>query len=61
MILTYQINDMNHGVEISVTSHEVLQLLVNHVAMWYATSTSHNHKSLLFTKSCKNQWNFVIT
>jgi hypothetical protein len=46
--------------EVSVTSHKVLRLLINLVAMWHVTSTSHDHK-LLFTKSCKNQWNFVIT
>jgi len=47
--------------EVSVTSHEVLRLLVNLVAMWHATLASHNHKLLLFTKNYKNQWNFIIT
>jgi hypothetical protein len=49
------------GCEINVTSHEMLQLLINLIAMWHTTVTSHNHKLLLFIKSCKNQWNFVIT
>jgi len=60
MKLIHQINDINHN-EVNVTSHEVLQLLVNLVAMWHDTSTSHDHKFLLFIKSCKNQCNFVIT
>jgi hypothetical protein len=54
MRLIHQINDINHDV-ISVTSHEMLQVLVNLVAMWHAISTSHDHKLLLFTKSCKNE------
>jgi len=44
----------------SVMSHEVLQLLVNLVAMWHGMSMSHNRK-LLFTKGFKSEWNFVIT
>ncbi len=47
--------------EVSVTSHQVLWLLVNLIAKWHATLVSHDHKLLLFTKSCKNEWNFVIT
>jgi len=47
--------------EVNVTSYEVLWLLINFIAMWHATLASHNHKLLLFTKSCKNQCNFVIT
>jgi hypothetical protein len=47
--------------EVSVTSHEVLRLIINLVAMWHATLASYAHKLLLFTKSCKNQWNFIIT
>jgi len=39
--------------EVSVTSHEVLRLLVNLVAMWHVTLTSHDHKLLLFTKAPK--------
>jgi hypothetical protein len=64
----YLINDINSSnqwheawCEVSVTNHQVLQLLVNLVAMWHATLASHDHKLLLFTKSCKNDWNFVIT
>jgi hypothetical protein len=60
MILIHHINDVNHG-EVNVTSHDMLQLLINLVAMWHATSTSHDQKLLLSIKSCKNQWNFVIT
>jgi hypothetical protein len=57
-LLINEINSSNQWheswCEVSVTSHEVLQLLVNFIAMWHATSTSHDHKLLLFTKSCKN-------
>jgi hypothetical protein len=60
MILIHHINDVNHG-EINVTSHDMLQLLINLVAMWHAMSTSHDQKLLLSIKSCRNQWNFVIT
>jgi hypothetical protein len=60
MRLIHHINDINHG-EVNVTSHDVLQLLINLVAMWHATLASHDHKFVLFIKSCKNQWNFVIT
>jgi hypothetical protein len=60
MRLIHHINDINHG-EVNVTSHEVLQLLINLVAMWHAMSASYDHKLLLFVKSCKNQWNFIIT
>jgi hypothetical protein len=56
----YQINDMNHDGKL-VSHHEMLGLLVNLIAMWDATSTAHDHKLLLVTKSCKNEWNFVIT
>jgi hypothetical protein len=54
---------MNEGkfIEVNVTSREVLQLLVNLVAMRHATLATWNHKLVLFTKSYKNQWNFVIT
>ncbi len=65
-ILNYLINEINSSnqwheawCEVSVTSHEVLRLLVNLIAMWHAMSTSHDHKLLLFTKSCNNEWNFV--
>jgi hypothetical protein len=61
MKLIDQINDMNHDVKLNVTSHEVLWLLINLVAMWHAMLTSHDHKLLLFAKSCKNEWNFVMT
>jgi hypothetical protein len=60
MRLIHHINDVNHG-EVNVTSHDVLQLLINLVAMWHATSASQDKKLLLSIKSCKNQWNFVIT
>jgi hypothetical protein len=59
MKLIHQINNINHG-EVNVTSREVLQLSINVIAMWHATSTSHDHKLLLFIKSCKIQWNFDI-
>jgi hypothetical protein len=66
-ILKYLINEINSSnqwheawCEVSVTSHEVLWLLVNLVAMWHATLASRDHKLLLFTKSCKNEWNFVV-
>jgi len=45
----------------SVTSYEVLRLLVNLITMWHAMLASHDHKLLLFTKTCKNEWSFVIT
>jgi hypothetical protein len=32
--------------EVSVTSHEVLQLLINLVAMWHAMLASHDNKLL---------------
>jgi len=60
MRLIHQINDINHN-EVNVTNHEVLQLLINLIVMWHDISTSHDHKFSLFIKSCKNQWNFVIT
>ncbi len=67
-IFNYLINEINSSsqwhessCEDSVKSHEVLPLLINIVVMWHATSASHHHKLSLFTKSCKNQWNFVIT
>jgi hypothetical protein len=60
MRLIHHSNDVNHG-EVTVTSHEVLQFLINFIAIWHATSASHDHKLLLFIKSCKNQWNFVIS
>jgi len=60
MRLIHHINDINHG-EVNVTSHEVLQLLINLVPMWHATLASNDHKLLIFIKSCKNQWNFIIT
>jgi hypothetical protein len=40
--------------EVSITSHEVLQLLVNLVAMWHAMSASHNHTLLLSPKVARN-------
>jgi len=65
-IFNYLINEINSSnqwpetwCEVHVTSHEVLWLLVNLIVMWHATSTSHDHKLLLFTKSYKNKWNFV--
>jgi hypothetical protein len=60
MKLIHQINDMNHDGKL-VSRHEVLGVLVNLIAMWHATSTSHDHKLLIVTKSCKSEWNFVIT
>jgi hypothetical protein len=67
-IFNYLINEINSSnqwheswCEVSITSYEVLRLLVNLVAIWHALSASHDHKLLLFTKSCKNEWNFVIT
>jgi hypothetical protein len=66
-IFNYLINEINSSNqwheswwEVNVISHEVLQLLINLIATWHATSTSHDHK-LLFTKNYKNEWNFVIT
>jgi hypothetical protein len=41
MRLIHHINDVNHG-EVNVTSHDVLQLLINLVAMWHATLASHD-------------------
>jgi hypothetical protein len=53
MKLIHHINYVNHG-EVNVTNHEVLQLLINIIAMWHAMLASHDHKLLLFIKSCKN-------
>jgi hypothetical protein len=53
-LITWPINK-GKFIEVSVTSHEVLQLLVNLVVTWHAMSTSLDQKSLLFTDSCKNQ------
>jgi hypothetical protein len=58
LITNYQWNlwSINKGkfTKVSVTSYEVLQLLVNPVATWHATSASCDHKLLLFTKCCNN-------
>jgi hypothetical protein len=60
VIITWLINKRKF-IEVNVMNHKVLQLLVNRVATWHGMSTSLDHKSLLFTSSCKNQYNFVIT
>jgi len=54
MRLIHQINDMNHDVKLCHKSWGVTTIS-QPVAMWHATWASHDHKLLLFTKSCKKQ------
>jgi hypothetical protein len=49
MRLIHQINDMNHDAKLVSQVMKCCDYNVNLVAMWHGTSTSHDHKLLLFT------------